>query len=222
MAQIRIEEKPAGGGASIWPWIIGLLLLGLVVWGVAEAFDESDEVYTEEVVEDGDEVAPVATGIDENNNYKDYDEVGEGNLAAVSAYMSTTANMEGEMGLDHEFSHRALTELADATKAVAEEKGLMSEASVKEKSDRVDRLANEIMEDPMAGDHADKIKMASMLIVEMLEDIDTQAYNGQSASDLDALRQEAQAMSPETLTLNQKEDVRSFFAQARTVLERMS
>ncbi|PPK86268.1 hypothetical protein CLV84_3191 [Neolewinella xylanilytica] len=220
MAQIRIEEKPTGG-SSIWPWIIGLLLLGLVVWGVAEAFDDSEEVYTEEVVEDNDGVAGVATGIDENNNYNDYDEV-EGSLPAVATYMNTTASMDGEMGLDHEFSHRALTELADATKAIAEEKGLMSEASVMDKSDRIDRLANEIMEDPMAGDHADKIKMASMLIVEMMEDIDTQSNSGSNSADIDALRQEAQAMTAETLTLNQKEDVRSFFSQARTVLQNLS
>ncbi len=211
MAQIRIEEKPTGGGTSIWPWIIGLLLLGLVVWGIAEAFEESDEVYTEEVIEEDDEVAGVATGINE-----------DANLMAVTTYMNTTANMEGEMGLDHEFSHRALTELADATKAVAEEKGLMSEAAVMDKSERIDRLANEIMEDPMAGDHADKIKMAALLITEMLEDIDTRSYEGRSAANIDALRQEAQAMTPETLTLNQKEDVRSFFQQARMVLQNMS
>lgn len=221
MAQIRIEEKPKGGG-SIWPWIIGLLILGLAVWGIAEAFEESDETYTEEVLEDNDDVAGVATGIDENNNYNDYETPDEDYTGAVSAYMSTTANMEGEMGLDHEFSHQALTELAMATKALAEDKGLMSDAAVKEKVDRVERLSNEIMEDPLAGDHADKIKMAAMLITEMLEDIDTKAYNSQSADDLSKLRQEAQAISPETLTLNQKEDVRTFFRQARMVLERMS
>ena len=221
MAQIRIEEKSTTGGTNIWPWIIGLLLLGLVVWGVAEAFDESDEVYTEEVVEEGDEVAGVATGIDENNNYNDYEATGEGNLTAVATYMNTTADMEGEMGLDHEFSHRALTELAMATTAVAEEKGLMTEASVKEKADRVERLSNEIMQDPAATDHADKIKMSALLVTEMLEDIDGEAYAGRSAADIERLREEAQALTPETLTLNQKEDVRSFLGQARTVLSRM-
>ena len=221
MAQIRIEEKSKSGGPAIWPWIVGLLLLGLVVWGVAEAFEESDEVYTEEVVEEDDAVAGVATGIDENNNYNDYESTGEGNLAAVSTYLATTANMEGEMGIDHELSHRAMSELAAATTAVAEEKGLMSEASVKDKSDRVMQLSNEIRQDPMAGTHADKIKMAALLITEMLEDIDQEAYAGRSAADLEGLREEAQAMNAETLTLDQKEDVRSFFGQARTVLERM-
>ncbi|MCP9237578.1 hypothetical protein [Lewinella sp. JB7] len=220
MAQIRIEEKKSG--TPIWPWIIGLLLLGVIIWGVAEAFDESEEVYTEEVLEDDDSVAGVATGIDENNNYNDYETPDEDYTGAVTTYLSTTENMEGEMGIDHEFSHRALTELAMATRAIAEDKGLTSEASVKEKTDRIERLANEIMEDPMAGDHADKIKMAALLITEVLEDIDSEAYDGQSAADLAKLRQEAQAMSAETLTLNQKEDVRTFFRQARMVLQRMS
>ncbi|THH41671.1 hypothetical protein [Neolewinella litorea] len=220
MTQIRIEEKP-NGGTSIWPWIIGLLILGLAVWGIAEAFEESDETYTEEVLEDDDNVAGVATGIDENNNYKEY-ETGADYTSAVSAYMSTTADMEGEMGLDHEFSHQALTELAQATVAIAENKGLLTDVSAREKADRVKRLSDDIMKDPLAGDHADKIKMAAMLITEMLEDIDTKAYNSQSADDLSKLRQEAQAISPETLTLNQKEDVRTFLGQARMVLERMS
>ncbi len=220
MAQIRIEEKKTGG--SIWPWIIGLFVLGLIVWGVAEAFDEADETYTEEVREDGGTVAGVATGIDENNNYKDY-ETPDNNYTEMSGrYLATTENMEGEMGLDHEFSHQALTELAMATRALAEQKGLMDHADVRSKIDRVERLSNEIMEDPMAGDHADKIKMAAMLITEILEDVDGQAYDDQYSSEVDALRTEAQAMSAETLTLNQKEDVRSFFRQAREVLQRMS
>ncbi|NJB85146.1 hypothetical protein GGR26_000891 [Lewinella marina] len=219
MTQIRIEEKKSGG--SIWPWIIGLLILGLAVWGIAEAFEESDETYTEEVLEDDDSVAGVATGIDENNNYKEY-ETDDDYTGAVSAYLATTENMEGEMGLDHEFSHQALTELARATVALAENKGLTTDAAMQDKVNQVEQLSDDIMKDPLAGDHADKIRKAAMMITEMLENIDNEAYNGQSAEDLSKLRQEAQAITPETLTLNQKEDVRSFFRQARMVLERMS
>ena len=222
MAQIRIERKPSGGTGAVWPWIVGLLVLGLIVWGVSEAFEESDETYTEEVIEGDAGVAGVATGIDENNNYKDYETPDNNYSESVGRYLSTTADMEGDMGLDHNFSHRALTELAMATKQIAQSKGLMDEADVKEKADRVDQLANDIMRDPMAGDHADKIKMASMLIVEILEDIDEEAYSGRAVDDIAKLRQEAQAMNAETLTLDQKENVRSFFAQARLVLQRMS
>ena len=38
MAEIHIEKKP-----SIWPWIIGLLVLGLLIWGVAEMMGGDDE-----------------------------------------------------------------------------------------------------------------------------------------------------------------------------------
>ncbi|WP_420460657.1 hypothetical protein [Neolewinella sp.] len=218
MAEIRIEEKKTTG--SIWPWIIGLLLLGLIIWGVSEAFDESDEVVTEEVMENDEGVAPVAQGVDENNNYNDY-EVNSDYASAKEAYLATTANMEGEMGLDHDFSHQALTELANAASALAVSAGVDDAANTDGKAQRVKRLAEEITRDPMAGDHADKIKMASMLIVEMLEDV-SQAKNNQASDAISKLRQEAQAMTAETLTLNQKENVRSFFSQARTVLNEMS
>ncbi len=35
MAEIRVERKQR----NLWPWILGLLLLGLVVWAASEAFD---------------------------------------------------------------------------------------------------------------------------------------------------------------------------------------
>ncbi|CAH1000036.1 hypothetical protein LEM8419_01227 [Neolewinella maritima] len=211
MAQIRIEEKKASGG-SIWPWIIGLLLLGLIIWGVAEAFEESDEVLTEEVIEEDDTVAPVAAEVDE----ADYAEF----MTAKEAFMATTANMEGEMGLDHEFSHQAITQLANAAAALAIAEGVADEANVDSKVSRAKKLADEITRDPMAGDHADKIKMASMLIVEIFEDVDR--VNGNATSDaISNLRSEAQAMTAESLTLNQKENVRSFFGQAREVLSMM-
>ena len=218
MAEIRIEEKKSTG--SIWPWIIGLLLLGLIIWGVAEAFEESDETLTEEVMENDEGVAPVAQGVDENNNYNDY-EVDTDYTGAKEAFMTTTANMEGEMGLDHDFSHEALTELANAASALAVNAGVEDGASSDGKVQRVKRLADEITRDPMAADHADKIKMASMLIVEILEDA-SGTMNNQASDAISQLRQEAQAMTAESLTLNQKENMRSFFSQARTVLNEMS
>lgn len=35
MAEIRVERKQR----RIWPWVLGLLLLGLVIWVAAEVFD---------------------------------------------------------------------------------------------------------------------------------------------------------------------------------------
>lgn len=34
MADINVER----GGPTIWPWVLGLLVLALLVWGLAEIF----------------------------------------------------------------------------------------------------------------------------------------------------------------------------------------
>jgi hypothetical protein len=43
MAEIRVERKHK---KSIWPWILGLLVAALLVWGLAETMDNDrdDEV----------------------------------------------------------------------------------------------------------------------------------------------------------------------------------
>lgn len=53
MADIRIEEKK---GTPIWPWLLGLLLLALVGWGLYEAFDTDDDMVAEntEMIDDAD------------------------------------------------------------------------------------------------------------------------------------------------------------------------
>lgn len=43
MADINVERR----GPSIWPWILGLLVLALVIWGVAEMVDEDEPQVTE-------------------------------------------------------------------------------------------------------------------------------------------------------------------------------
>ncbi|HEX6865305.1 MAG TPA: hypothetical protein VF414_20925 [Thermoanaerobaculia bacterium] len=44
MAEIRIERKQQ---PSILPWILGLALVALLIWGLAEALDREPEGETE-------------------------------------------------------------------------------------------------------------------------------------------------------------------------------
>jgi hypothetical protein len=57
MADINVERK----GPSIWPWIIGLLVLALLIWAVAEIVDRDDQqvATTETYEEPGAIPAPV-------------------------------------------------------------------------------------------------------------------------------------------------------------------
>ena len=203
MAEIRIEEKKK---SSILPWILGLLLLGLLIWGAAELFDESDELEADNVEEMATPTAPVAAEID------------YGYRNAITKYTQYTTDMTGEMGLDHEFSHNALTYLAEAVDAIADGRNV----DLTNNTNRAKQLADEITKDPYATDHADKIRMAALNLTESLERIDKEAYNNAAMSDLKMLRQEAQDITAKTLTLNQKEDVRTFFGTARRVLMKMN
>lgn len=39
MAEIRVEKK----GTSVWVWLLGLLLVALVIWGIVEWLDNDRE-----------------------------------------------------------------------------------------------------------------------------------------------------------------------------------
>jgi len=45
VADINVERK----GPSIWPWIIGLIILALIIWAVAEVMGDGEVVETETV-----------------------------------------------------------------------------------------------------------------------------------------------------------------------------
>src|SRR5690606_13539298 len=66
MADVRVERKEPSErrGPSIWPWIIGLLVLALLVWAIAEMVD-TDETQVAEVeeVEPGQPVPPTAVPV---------------------------------------------------------------------------------------------------------------------------------------------------------------
>ena len=207
MAEIRIEEKKSG---SILPWILGLLLLGLLIWGAAELFSDDDDMDDDDMVERVDETAVPAAPVANDIDY--------GYRSSITSFMDYTADMKGEMGLDHEFSHAAITMLANATEAIAEGRNV----DLSDNTMRAKQLADEITRDPMATDHADKIRMAAINLTESLERIDREAYNNAASSDLKMLRQQAQDINAKTLTLNQKEDVRTFFGTARKVLMKMN
>ena len=221
MAQIRIEEKKSG---SVFPWILGLLLLGLVAWAAFAFLDDEDNdgalLDAEELEYPAAEMATEITGEPDGTFIDGDDEVVveyDAYAPAFTKFMDYTVNMEGEMGLDHEFSHNAITYLAEATEAVAD----AYDVEITDNTERAKQLADDITKDPYATDHADKIRLAAINITETLERVDKWAFDTRNADALSNLRKEAQAINGKTLTLNQKEDVRGFFKAARNVLAGM-
>jgi hypothetical protein len=55
VADINVERK----GPSIWPWIIGLIVLALLIWALTELFDDdADDLVTEPIADDAAQVEP--------------------------------------------------------------------------------------------------------------------------------------------------------------------
>lgn len=218
MANIRIEEKKT----SFLPWILGLLLLGLIAWAAFAFLDDEDNdnvlLDKEEIEAPLAEMATEITGQPDGTYTGNMDEAKTKYMPAVTKFADYTTDMQGEMGLDHEFSHNALTYLATATESIAD----AYDVNINNNTKRAKQLADEITKDPMATDHADKIRMAAISITETLENINSKIYNNANSNELTMLRKEAEAINGKTLTLNQKEDVRGFFKAARSVLMKMS
>ena len=221
MAQIRIEKDNNNG--SFLPWILGLLVLGLLVWGAFAFLDDEDNdsalLDAEEVEAPLAEMATEITG-QPDGTYTDLDDEDDFNLlgdAAVVRFMDYTASMKGEMGLDHEFSHNALTYLADATENLAD----ALDVEITDNTERAKEMADAITKDPYATNHADMIRMAALNITETLERINKWGYDSAFNDEVMKVRKEAQQINAKTLTLNQKEDVRTFFSAARNALSAM-
>ena len=223
MADIRIEEKPTG--TPSWLWLLGLLLLALIAWGLYEAFDDDDDdIETMEIVDDSDDMARGSDIVSSGNTYTliDFDDpaAGERYGDLANDYVTYTENMTGEMGLDHEFSHSALTKLANASVALAAAHGMSSELDVRDKATMIKQRADAITRDPMSTTHADDIRAAAESIAGILSAVQMKHYPGLEGAMADVMKN-ARDINASTLTLNQKEDVRSFFGSARVALEAM-
>lgn len=180
----------------LWPWI--LLVLGLLVaaWFF---FFRNDK---EETMETADNNALI--DVHENNS-------------TVAAYVTFINSDTNKMSLDHSFTSEALTKLTDAADAMATEAGY----DVKVNIAQAKQYAEEITKDPMSTTHADKIRSAADVLSTSLQNMQQAKYPGLSTEAAD-VKSAATAINPETLTLDQRDAVKSFFRKAADLLNRMN
>jgi len=180
----------------VWPWI--LLVLGLLVaaWFI---FFRNDK---DEPVETADKTALI--DVHENNNI-------------VATYVTFINSDTNTMSLDHAFTSEALTKLTDAVDAMATEAGY----DVKVDIAKAKQYADEITKDPMSTTHADKIRSAADVLSTSLQNMQQAKYPGLSAEAAD-VKSAAAAINPETLTLDQRDAVKSFFRKAADLLNKMN
>ncbi len=195
MAELRVEKKKN----PIWPWIIiGLIILGLIIYFLVLKDTDTDTetdapAETEQVSRD-----PV-----ENTT--------------VAAYVNFIQADTNQMGIDHEFTNEALLRLTNATKAIADEVGVDVERDLSV----VRENAKEITQDPFETTHANKIRRSADKLSDALQTIQ-QAEFPDLDNEANNLRNASGSINPEVLTLDQRDEVKSFFDQAADLLASMN
>ena len=180
----------------VWPWILLVLGLLLAAWFFFLRNDKAEPVET------ADKSALI--DVHENNNM-------------VASYVTFINSDTSKMSLDHAFTSEALTKLTDAVDAMATE----ADYDVKADIAKAKQLADEITSDPLVTTHADKISSAADVLSTALQNMQQAKYPGLSAEAAD-VKSAAAAINPETLTLDQRDIVKSFFTRAADLLNKMN
>lgn len=210
MAEIGIEKKK-----PIWPWIILVLVIlailyFLFAWGDDDV-DDMDDTNTEQV----EDTTAWDNEMRDTTGTWDRNDTITGNQG-VSAYLSHVGD-KSRMGIDHEYTNNALIRLMSAVESKAMEENVNIDAEMQE----IRQQANEITQDPMATDHANIIKDTGSKIVDALEKVQQENHPDLS-QEIEDVRNSLQEIDPSVQTLEQKDDVNSFFDEAADVLRKMS
>lgn len=206
MADIDIEKKK-----PVWPWI----LLGLLILGAILAFFLWFDVDDDDTIDDVDDVESVSAAdpVDDSVNNPGLTNDTQGAIGDYTAFL----NEDMDMGIGHEYTHAGLTQLIAAVREVADDLDVDVDADLAEAKENADY----IMKDPMDVDHANKIRNAVQVISSALVTIQQERFP-KLAEESDSLRDYAQNVMPDAETLNQKEDVKTFFQHAEDLLTKMT
>jgi oligoendopeptidase F len=196
MAEINIQKKKR----PIWPWILGILVIvaAIILLGRDDTRKEAEQA-----------VAPITNGDSE---------VPE----EISEYVAfvRTSDTEQQMEIDHNYTAEGLQRLASALDALVSDTET-DNMNMDDRKNRIEEVANYIQQDPHAGTHADSIRAAFMVASEVIEAVQRQNFPNLSG-EAQSVRSAAQGIDPNTLTLEQTENVKRFFDESASALNEMA
>lgn len=216
MADIDVERK----GPSIWPWILGLLLLLLLGWLLWEWLDDDEEVLTDPATVGVTEplppgpVPPVAVAPGQ-------DTLGAALPAPVQQYLTTCTDAQGSMAMDHQYTSNCIQRLTASLDAVLQSPNLQG-VDVRSELQDYRQKAQRLVESPEAStQHANMTRDAFTSMATLLNKVQDARYPGLSGQ-VDQLEQRAQSVQAEQQLLEQRDAVHGFFRQAGDVLQAMA
>ena len=217
MAEINVERK----GASIWPWIIGLLVLLLLGWAIVELLDSDEpEIAAVDPVA-APVVAPPVTPAPGAPGARVLP-------AAVSTYLTqcteAQGSPQGEMGLQHQFTVNCLQQLREGMNVLITQEQVAN-TNVSQRFDQYTSTVQNLQaSDPSNTNHANMTRDAARIAVEVMQAMQTAwfAGNQQIQSAVNETQQAAQGIQTTVPMLQQRESVHTFFREAGDALRLMA
>ena len=209
MADIDVERR----GTSIWPWIIGLIILALLIWLLfALLGDDGEEVAIEEPV-----AAPVVA------------EPAAPDLPpAVEAYMTTcTEEMgqpQGQMGLEHDYSVGCLQELGNSLDALIVQQTVANTDVSQALEDYRGTVQQLQASDESSMSHADLTRNAAMSAAALMQAVNNAYFSDDAAvgTAVSEAGRAAEGIQPGVAMLDQRDAVQTFFREAGDALRAMA
>ncbi len=222
MADINIQKKER----PVWPWVLGILAVLALVFFLFRNNDGDDRRQAATTTTTRDTVDRTATG------------AGIGAGAGAGAATGTAAredmprgvenfveyvnenNARQEASLDHEYTADGINRLARALDDLADRANVDGD-DFDARKDRLKEQADAIQKDPHSLQHANIIRDAFTSAADMMETIQRQAYPDHG-NQVSQVRQAANNINPNQQTLNQKQQIESFFERSSQALQAMS
>ncbi|MEJ6981286.1 hypothetical protein WG906_12535 [Pedobacter sp. P351] len=135
----------------------------------------------------------------------------------ITSYFLLIDSDPDSMSLSHEFTNDALMRLIQATSFTA----LKNNFDIKADLESARNYATDITKDPFETTHADKIRKAADILTTALVNLQEANYPD-LINEATELEKAAAAIDPDTLTLEQKVEVKTFFRKAKDLLHEMN
>lgn len=181
---------------TVWPWVLlGILILALLIYFFGFRNEDNKEVT---------QTDPSAQVISPEEG------------GPVSEYIQYV-NSSGTMALNHEYTSEALLKLTNAVKSKGEQVG----QDVSGDLDKVNEYADKITRDPFETTHANSIRKSADILADAMQNIQAAKYPNLSAQCME-VKNAANNIDPDVLTLDQKDAVKSFFEKSANLLEDMN
>jgi hypothetical protein len=207
MAEIPIERKKK---RTIWPWILGIVVVGLLIWMMAD---------NNVVVEDGTALQEREMDHIYGTDRQTQDFRAQRGDGSAEEFVQYVEERNGEISQSHEYTREGLLYLADALDDLYTRIGPAAERSVD--TDEIRNRAQQLSEDATSEQHANMIRDAFITAANALQNLQA-SYFPNLDQQVNNVVETAREIEGRELATEQGEKIDEFFDQAAITVEEMS